>query len=102
MAKIATDVELAAIITGIVTDAPQHEEPRYRMFLDTIAEAIGAYHCLAVGAVMTPAEDLTQWTVALHATMDTADDGGPFAPIDTDLKVKEWLAEGQTETEETR
>ncbi|MCW8308826.1 hypothetical protein AruPA_17470 [Acidiphilium sp. PA] len=102
MAKIATDVELAAIITGIVTDAPQHEEPRYRMFLDTIAEAIGAYHCLAVGAVMTPAEDLPQWTVAFRATVDTADDGGPFALIDTDLKVKEWLAEGQSETEEIR
>ncbi|WP_288006507.1 hypothetical protein [Acidiphilium sp.] len=99
MAKIATDVELAAIITGIVADAPQHEEPRYRMFLDTIAEAIGAYHCLAIGAVMTPAEDLPQWTVALHATIDTADDGGPFALIDPDLGVKDWLAEGRSETE---
>ena len=99
MAKIATDVELAAIITGIVATAPRHDEPRYRMFLDTIAEAIGAYHCLAIGSVMTPAEDLPQWTVAVRATIDTADDGGPFALIDTDLGVKHWLAEGRSETE---
>ncbi len=102
MAKIATDVELAAIITGIVAAAPRHDEPRYRTFLETIAEGIGGYHCLAIGAVITPAEDLPQWTVAFRATVDTADDGGPFALIDTDLEVKEWLAEGQSETEETR
>ncbi|WP_286840022.1 hypothetical protein [Acidiphilium sp. 34-64-41] len=52
--------------------------------------------------VTTPAEDLPQWTVAFRATVDTADDGGPFALIDTDIEVKEWLAEGQSETEETR
>jgi len=99
MAKIATDVELAAIITGIVATAPRHDEPRYRMFLDTIAEAIGAYHCLAIGSVTTPVEDLPQWTVAVRATIDTADDGGPFALIDTDLGVMDWLAEGRSETE---
>ena len=69
------------------------------MFLDTIAEAIGAYHGVAIGAVTTPAEDLPQWTVAVRATIDTADDGGPFALIDTDLGVKHWLAEGRSETE---
>ncbi|MDD2878330.1 MAG: hypothetical protein PHT60_14040 [Acidiphilium sp.] len=102
MAKIATDDELARIVTAIVADAPNQNEPRYRMFLDTIAEAIGAYHGVTIGSVMTPEEDLPQWSVAFRATVDTADDGGPFALIDTDLEVREWLAEGRSETEKTR
>lgn len=102
MAKIATDEELAHIVTAIVTDAPQQDEPRYRMFIDTIAEAIGAFHSVAIGSVTTPAEDLPHWTVAFRATIDTADDGGPFALIDSDFGINEWLAEGRRKLQETR
>lgn len=102
MTKIATDDELARIVTAIIAGAPQQEEPRYRMFLDTIAEAIGAFHGVAIGSVTTPAEDLPDWTVAFRATIDTADDGGPFALIDPDLGIDEWLGEGRRELQETR
>lgn len=102
MAKIATDEELAHIVTAIVAGARQQDEPRYRMFLETIAEAIGAFHSVAIGSVASPAEDLPQWTVAFQATIDTADDGGPFALIDPDLGINEWLAEGRRELRETR
>lgn len=102
MAKSATDGELAHIVTAIVAGAPQQDEPRYRMFLETIAEAIGAFHGVVIGAVTTPSEDLPQWTVAFRATIDTAEAGGPFALIDPDSGIDEWLAEGRRELQEVR
>lgn len=65
IAKIVTVDELARIVTAIIAGAPQlEEEPRDRMFLDTIAEAIGTFHSVAIGLVTTTAEALPQRTVA--------------------------------------
>jgi len=39
--------------------------------------------------------------VAVHATVDTRCDGGPFAQIDTDVTIEEWREENAaTETAE--
>lgn len=97
MAKIATDQDIAGMIAGIVKRAPTTDEPRYRMFLETIAEAIGAYSAVEVGTVNAPRDEPPQWYVAFHATIDTPTEGGGFATIDPDETIDDWLAEAQAD-----
>ncbi|GBQ20886.1 hypothetical protein AA700_1390 [Acidiphilium acidophilum DSM 700] len=40
-----------------------------------------------------PGHDLPHWWVAVHATVDTRCDGGPFAQIDTDVTIEELREE---------
>jgi hypothetical protein len=101
MAKIATDQEIAGIINDIVQQAPGQDDNRYRVFLETIAEAVGAYHAVEIGTISPPGQDLPHWWVAVQATVDTRCDGGPFAQIDTDVTIEEWREEiAATETAE--
>lgn len=96
MAKVISDGEIAGIITTIVANAPQRDEPRYRVFLETIAEAVGAYYALGVGGLGLPDGDRPRWSVCVTATPDTPRDGGPFAAINPDVPLNEWLDEGAT------
>jgi hypothetical protein len=101
MAKIATDYELAALVTHIVEQAPDGDDHRYRMFLETMAEAVGAYHAVMIGAVMPPLDDTLGWTVSLDPTEDTASTDSPFETIDPDVPMADWLLSDRASPAET-
>lgn len=82
-------------ITGAAASlAPQ----QYRLFLETIAEVVGAYECLRVSSVNQPTnaggdDEPEEWMVAFQSTVDTSPDGGFVGQYDHDVSVESWLAD---------
>lgn len=88
MAKILTDVEMAAIIHKAVHDKDRIEfSDSYTAFLEGLALLICDNFGGEVGHVCPPVEgeDLG-WTVAFHLNDCVPSDGGVFKDYDTDVK----------------
>lgn len=99
--KILTDTDMAEMVTAIVnTNKEKRMSPQYKLFLETIAEAIGSHQCVVSGPVRQDffnPDNENEVLVSFAATVDTPKDGGLFANYDTDQPVEDWLAENQND-----
>lgn len=88
---------LAYVAMKIADSAASFTPQQYRLFLETLAEVVGAYECLCVSSVQSPTnacDDAPEgWVIAFKATTDTSPDGGFVGQYDSDVSVEWWLAD---------
>lgn len=101
MSKVLLDTEVLKIITDTVTKQPLPPQ-EYERFLAGLAEVVTEHFGGVVRLVSPPMgfgddDSNDRFCVHFHADERVALNGGPYAELDTDVSVDEWMTESTSE-----